>query len=181
MFLFVCLSAQKSLDDLLIKLDGTPNKTNLGANSILGVSLAVAKAGADAKGVPLYQHFAALAGNDHLDGSFTLPMPCFNVINGGSHAGNKLAFQVGKSSKCTPSVACVFGLNVRICALTLMPCCRSTLSFRPGRRRSARPWRWEPSVTTTLRYLAEVEIYPKINNGTPTLDAKSFRWSARQC
>jgi len=82
-------SQQVDLDQLMIDLDGTPNKGNLGANAILGVSLALSKAGAAAKGVPLYQHYADLAGNTDL----TLPVPSFNVINGGSHAGNKLAFQ----------------------------------------------------------------------------------------
>jgi len=80
---------QVAIDNLMNELDGTPNKGNLGANAILGVSLAAAKAGAAAKGVPLYRHFADLAGNDKL----IMPVPCFNVINGGSHAGNKLAFQ----------------------------------------------------------------------------------------
>lgn len=82
---------QTSIDTVMIDLDGTPNKAKLGANAILGVSLAVAKAGAAANQVPLYQHFANLAGNDLK--TFTMPIPCFNVINGGSHAGNKLAFQ----------------------------------------------------------------------------------------
>lgn len=82
---------QQSIDDAMLKLDGTPNKANMGANAILGVSLAVAKAGAAAKKVPLYRHFADLAGNDLKE--YTMPVPCFNVINGGSHAGNKLAFQ----------------------------------------------------------------------------------------
>ena len=81
---------QEALDDLMLALDGTPNKTNLGANSILGVSLALAKAGAHARGVPLFRHFADLAGNPNPN---VLPTPCFNVINGGEHAGNKLAFQ----------------------------------------------------------------------------------------
>merc|ERR1712127_914045 len=71
--------------------DGTPNKSNLGANSILGISLAASKAGAAAKGIPLYAHYADLAGNK--EPKYTMPIPCFNVINGGSHAGNKLAFQ----------------------------------------------------------------------------------------
>ena len=61
----------------------------LGANAILGVSLAVCKAGAAKKGVPLYRHIADLAGNKEV----ILPVPAFNVINGGSHAGNKLAMQ----------------------------------------------------------------------------------------
>ena len=81
---------QKDVDDFLIKLDGTPNKGKLGANAILGVSIAVAEAGAAEKGVPLYKHLADLAG---VKPPFVLPTPAFNVINGGSHAGNKLAFQ----------------------------------------------------------------------------------------
>ena len=80
---------QKAIDQVMLDLDGTDNKAKLGANAILGVSLAVSKAGAAAKGVPLYRHYADLAGNDKL----MMPVPCFNVINGGSHAGNKLAFQ----------------------------------------------------------------------------------------
>jgi len=70
-------------------LDGTENKEKLGANAILGVSLAVTKAGAAAKGVPLYRHIADLAGKKDV----LLPVPAFNIINGGSHAGNKLAMQ----------------------------------------------------------------------------------------
>jgi len=80
---------QAALDQAMIDMDGTENKSKLGANAILGVSLAVAKAGAAAKGLPLYKYFGALAGNT----KFVLPVPAFNVINGGSHAGNKLAFQ----------------------------------------------------------------------------------------
>merc|ERR1712100_700473 len=83
-------SQQREIDQLMIDLDGTPNKQKLGANAILGVSLAVSKAGAAAKGVPLYQHVADVAGNPLAN---VLPVPAFNVINGGSHAGNKLAFQ----------------------------------------------------------------------------------------
>jgi len=82
---------QSEIDKVMIDLDDTPNKANLGANSILGVSLAVSKAGAAANGIPLYAQYAKLAGND--DEKYTMPVPCFNVINGGSHAGNKLAFQ----------------------------------------------------------------------------------------
>jgi enolase len=82
---------QLEIDNVMLQLDGTKNKANLGANAILGVSLAVSKAGAASKKVPLYRHYADLAGNS-LD-QYTMPVPCFNVINGGSHAGNKLAFQ----------------------------------------------------------------------------------------
>ncbi|KAF7721657.1 hypothetical protein EC973_004333 [Apophysomyces ossiformis] len=81
---------QKAIDEFLLKLDGTKNKSSLGANAILGVSLAVAKAGAGEKNVPLYVHVADLAGSKK---PFVLPVPAFNVINGGSHAGNKLAMQ----------------------------------------------------------------------------------------
>jgi enolase len=82
---------QFEIDNVMINKDGTPNKAKLGANAILGVSLAAAKAGAAAQKIPLYAHFAQLAGNDVRP--YTMPVPCFNVINGGSHAGNKLAFQ----------------------------------------------------------------------------------------
>jgi enolase len=81
---------QQAIDAKMSELDGTPNKGKLGANAILGVSMAATKAAAEAKGIPLYKQFAALAGND---GPMVLPVPCFNVVNGGSHAGNKLAFQ----------------------------------------------------------------------------------------
>nr|AAQ54613.1 Gly d enolase-like protein [Glycyphagus domesticus] len=83
------VTQQTEIDDFLLKLDGTPTKSNLGANAILGVSLAIAKAAAAKKGVPLYRHLADLAGNKNI----VLPVPAFNVINGGSHAGNKLAMQ----------------------------------------------------------------------------------------
>lgn len=86
----MCTKDQRAIDDAMIALDGTENKSNLGANAILGASLAAAKAGAAANGLPLYQHVAQLAGNPS---ACTLPVPCFNVINGGSHAGNRLAFQ----------------------------------------------------------------------------------------
>ncbi|KAI1300694.1 phosphopyruvate hydratase [Mortierella claussenii] len=82
---------QKAVDEFLIQLDGTENKSKYGANAILGVSLAVLKAGAAAKGVPLYHHIADLSG--HSGKKVVLPVPAFNVINGGSHAGNKLAMQ----------------------------------------------------------------------------------------
>ncbi|KAL1918527.1 uncharacterized protein VTP21DRAFT_3187 [Calcarisporiella thermophila] len=84
------LTNQSSVDDFLLKLDGTKNKCKLGANALLGVSLAVCKAGAAEKGIPLYAHIASLVGSKE---PYVLPVPAFNVINGGEHAGNKLAFQ----------------------------------------------------------------------------------------
>ncbi|XP_032792474.2 enolase [Daphnia magna] len=83
------VTEQEAIDNFMIKLDGTENKSKFGANAILGVSLAVCKAGAAQKGVPLYRHIADLAGTPEI----ILPTPAFNVINGGSHAGNKLAMQ----------------------------------------------------------------------------------------
>jgi len=80
---------QVAIDTLMLKLDGTENKNNLGANAILGVSMAVCKAGAAHKGVPLYRHIADLAGIKEV----MMPVPALNIINGGSHAGNKLAMQ----------------------------------------------------------------------------------------
>lgn len=80
---------QAALDKLLRDLDGTKNKSKLGANAILGCSMAISKAAASANGIPLYQYIANLAGNTDL----RLPVPCFNVINGGKHAGNALPFQ----------------------------------------------------------------------------------------
>lgn len=81
---------QAAVDKFLNTLDGTPNKAKLGANAILGVSLAVAKAAAAEKKIPLYAHVADLAGTKK---PYVLPVPFMNVINGGSHAGGRLAFQ----------------------------------------------------------------------------------------
>jgi len=83
------VTQQKDIDEFMNKLDGTENKSKLGANAILGVSLAVCKAGAAELALPLYRHIANLAGYRDV----ILPCPAFNVINGGSHAGNKLAMQ----------------------------------------------------------------------------------------
>ena len=77
---------QGQLDELLIQLDGTENKSNLGANAILGVSLAAARASANAKGLPLYQYLGG--GEAHL-----LPVPMMNIINGGVHADNNVDLQ----------------------------------------------------------------------------------------
>jgi len=82
---------QGALDAKMNELDGTPNKSKLGANAILGVSIAASKAAAVATGVPLYKHYAGLAGLP--TDKMVLPVPAFNVVNGGSHAGNRLAFQ----------------------------------------------------------------------------------------
>jgi len=80
---------QAKIDEFMLSLDGTKNKSKLGANAILGVSIAVCKAGAAENSIPLYRHIANLAGHKEI----IMPTPAFNVINGGSHAGNKLAMQ----------------------------------------------------------------------------------------
>ena len=79
-------SEQAFLDKTLIDLDGTPNKGRLGANAILAVSMAVAKAAAEEAGLPLYRYFGGMAGKQ-------LPVPMMNVINGGAHANNNLDIQ----------------------------------------------------------------------------------------
>ena len=78
--------SQRELDYTMIELDGTPNKTKLGANALLGVSMAYARAKAHSVGLPLYQY---LGGSN----AYILPVPCMNIINGGSHADNNVDFQ----------------------------------------------------------------------------------------
>ena len=77
---------QALLDKIMIELDGTPNKANLGANAILGVSLAAARAAAQEAGMPLYRYIGGV-------GASTLPVPMMNILNGGSHADNSIDFQ----------------------------------------------------------------------------------------
>jgi len=77
---------QNLIDKMMIELDGTANKSNLGANAILGVSLAVAKAAANELGMPLYRYVGGVSAN-------TLPVPMMNIINGGSHSDAPIAFQ----------------------------------------------------------------------------------------
>jgi len=79
-------TAQEEIDRLMLELDGTDNKSHLGANAILGVSLAVARAAARSLGIPLYRYLGG-------PGACRLPVPFMNVINGGEHAGNDLDFQ----------------------------------------------------------------------------------------
>jgi len=78
--------SQRELDYLMIELDGTPNKSKLGANAILSVSMAYARAEAESAGIPLYQYLGGA--NAHV-----LPVPCLNIINGGKHADNNVDFQ----------------------------------------------------------------------------------------
>jgi enolase len=82
----VSVFEQNTIDQLMIDLDGTPNKSQLGANAILGVSLAAAKAAANELGMPLYRYIGGVSAN-------TLPVPMMNIINGGSHSDAPIAFQ----------------------------------------------------------------------------------------
>ena len=80
---------QRGLDAAMIALDGTPTKSRLGANALLGVSMAALRAEAASKTLPLYRHIGALYGNDH----YTLPVPMMNILNGGAHADSSVDFQ----------------------------------------------------------------------------------------
>lgn len=82
----VFVGDQTTIDAILKNLDGTPNKANLGANAILGVSMAAAKAAAEEHGLPLYRYIGGVNAN-------LLPIPMMNILNGGSHADNKIDFQ----------------------------------------------------------------------------------------
>ncbi len=82
----VSVFEQEAIDQIMIDLDGTPNKSLLGANAILGVSLATAKAAANEMGLPLYRYVGGVSAK-------TLPVPMFNIINGGSHSDAPIAFQ----------------------------------------------------------------------------------------
>src|SRR2546430_10270859 len=77
---------QEAIDQFMIELDGTPNKAKLGANAILGVSMAVAKAAAEMSHLPLYRYLGGTAAR-------TLPVPMMNILNGGKHADNNVDFQ----------------------------------------------------------------------------------------
>jgi enolase len=81
--------SQRQLDEAMIALDGTPTKSRLGANAILGVSMAALRAEAAQKGTPLYAHVGELAGNTN----YTLPVPMMNILNGGAHADSNVDFQ----------------------------------------------------------------------------------------
>jgi enolase len=97
---------QEAIDRQLCELDGTPNKSRLGANAILAVSMAVARAGAAVAGLPLYRYLGGTA-------AATLPMPMLNIINGGAHADNNLDFQ---EFMIIPAGGATFGEALRLAA-----------------------------------------------------------------
>ena len=100
-----CVLNQKEIDDLMIKSDGTDNKKRLGANAILAVSLAVAKAAANVQNIPLYRY---LGGID----ACVLPRPMMNILNGGAHAANNIDIQ---EFMIIPSAAKTFAQGLQIC------------------------------------------------------------------
>ena len=84
---------QRAVDAKLIALDGTPNLGRLGANAVLGVSMAVARAAAEARGLPLYEHLASLVPADARKSGPVIPVPMMNILNGGAHADSNVDFQ----------------------------------------------------------------------------------------
>ena len=115
-------AAQRDLDAAMIAADGTDNKAELGANAILAVSLAAAKAAAAARGVPLYQHIADINGSS----SFTMPVPMMNILNGGEHADNNVDIQ---EFMVQPVAAPTFAEGLRAGA-EIFHCLKKVLSAR---------------------------------------------------
>ncbi len=97
---------QRNIDRILIETDGSPNKENLGANALLGVSLATARAAAEALGMPLYRYLGGC-------NACRLPVPMMNILNGGRHADNTVDFQ---EFMILPVGACCFREGLRMCA-----------------------------------------------------------------
>lgn len=97
---------QAALDDVLLRLDGTQDKSNLGANAILGVSMAAARSAACAAGMPLYSYFGGTNAK-------RLPVPMMNIMNGGKHADNTIDIQ---EFMIMPTGACCFQEGLRMCA-----------------------------------------------------------------
>lgn len=98
--------AQTEVDSIMLKLDGTSNKSNLGANATLGVSMAVARAAANALNIPLYRYLGGASAK-------TMPVPMMNILNGGKHADNTVDFQ---EFMIVPVGACCFKEGLRMCA-----------------------------------------------------------------
>lgn len=117
----------RKIDELMIKLDGTDNKSELGANAILAISMAAARAGAAALGIPLYEFIAKEFGMPRDD--FVLPVPFMNVLNGGDHSGNPMAFQ---EFMIAPTHATSFAQAVQWNAETYQ-CLKSLVSKKYGK------------------------------------------------
>ena len=121
---------QRAIDAMLIDLDGTPNKTRLGANAILGVSLAVARAAADSLGMPLYSYLGGV--NAHV-----LPVPMMNILNGGVHADNTVDFQ---EYMIMPVGASTFAEGLRWCSEIYHTLKKVLHEAGLGGRRGRRGW-----------------------------------------
>ena len=104
----MCAFEQERIDRLMLELDGTDNKSRLGANAILGVSMAVARAASQSAGLPLYQYLGGT-------GAVRLPVPCMNILNGGEHSDNSVDFQ---EFMAVPAGAPTFGEGLRYVAET---------------------------------------------------------------
>nr|CAI6816473.1 BBF_HP1_G0054060.mRNA.1.CDS.1 [Saccharomyces cerevisiae] len=120
----LCVTNQKGIDELMISLDGTSNKSRLGANAILGVSLCVARAAAAQKGITLYKYIAELA--DARQDPFVIPVPFFNVLNGGAHAGGSLAMQ---EFKIAPVGAQSFAEAMRMGSEEIKPFLKFSIAY----------------------------------------------------
>jgi len=107
---------QEKIDEMLIKLDGTPNKKNLGANAILGVSIAIAKIAANSLRLPLYKYIGGINAKK-------LPIPMMNILNGGRHSSNNLSIQ---EFMIVPNVSCKFEENLRA-GVEIYHCLKSIL------------------------------------------------------
>jgi len=132
--------AQREIDDLMRALDGTVTKSKLGANALLGVSMAVCRTAALDAGVPLYQHIRRLHGGK-ARAPFVLPAPMMNVVNGGAHATNNVDFQ---EFMLFPLGAPTFGEALRYGAETfhsLRNSCRSAASSPPWATKAVLPHR----------------------------------------
>lgn len=102
---------QKNIDEIMIKADGTPNKGNLGANSILSLSIAAAKAQAVSEKLSLYRYIAKIVEKEQKD-LFIIPTPMFNILNGGKHGGGNIDFQ---EFLIVPPKSSVYSKNLQIC------------------------------------------------------------------
>ena len=134
---------QVAIDQLLIDLDGTPNKERLGANAILGASLACAKAAAEYLGVALYNYIGGVNAK-------TLPVPMMNILNGGAHATNNVDIQ---EFMIMPVGACCWKKALQMCAEvfhTLKTRTPSSASWPPSRRPATSPARTSRSPSTPL-------------------------------
>src|SRR5215210_1294374 len=99
---------QRAIDRFMVETDGTPNKGRLGANALLGISMALARASATAAGTPLYSHIALLYSGG---GALSLPVPMLNILNGGAHADSSVDFQ---EFMVMPAAASSFSEGLRV-------------------------------------------------------------------